>query len=80
MDDFIDDSEADPNLISDMIREITGYDKRKFRYEPDDDDDCMETSAFDQMREEEKSLLIGILYIHSANYKYKLIHTKEIVK
>ena len=32
MDDFIDDSEANPSQISAMIGQMFGYDRRKFRY------------------------------------------------
>jgi len=68
MDDFIDDSECNPASISAMIRQITGYDKR--RYRPEDEGECMETSAYDQMREESRSLRIGIskLYFWLKNF------------
>jgi len=58
MDDFIDDSDLNGGNISDIIRQITGYDKR--RYEDGSDDECMESSAYEQMREESRSLRIGI--------------------
>lgn len=68
MDDFIDDSECDPNNISDMIRKITGYDKSKYR-PADEEDECMETSAYDQMREESRSLRIGIILLNCLEFK-----------
>jgi protein SPT2 len=58
MDDFIDDSDLNGGNISDIIRKITGYDKR--RYQDGSDDECMESSAYEQMREESRSLRIGI--------------------
>lgn len=65
MEDFIDDSDIGGTSISDMIRSITGYDKR--RYKDDSDDECMETSAWEQMREERRSLKIGKFHwIHLA--------------
>jgi protein SPT2 len=58
MDDFIDDSDVNPSQISDLIRNITGYDKHK--YKDTSDDECMESNVWQQMREEQKSLRIGI--------------------
>merc|ERR1719510_162583 len=59
MDDFIDDSDAKID-ISAEIRNIFGYDKRKFRDEEDFDDRSMETNRFsDVMKEEARSAKIG---------------------
>lgn len=59
MDDFIDDSDAKVD-ISAEIRNIFGYDRRKFRHEEDFDDRAMENNRFsDVMREEARSAKIG---------------------
>ena len=61
MDDFIDDSDAKID-ISAEIRSIFGYDRRKFRDEPDFDDRSMENNRFaDVMREEARSAKLGRL-------------------
>lgn len=63
MDDFIDDEPIEDEYSSNYskcIREIFGYDRRKFQYDDDDDDD-METSFAQQMKEEIRSTKIGIL-------------------
>lgn len=59
MDDFIDDGPQEGD-VSGFIKEIFGYDRRRFR---DEDDDCadMESNFVDQMREEARSLKIGIM-------------------
>merc|ERR1712088_107072 len=59
MDDFIDDSDAKVD-ISAEIRNIFGYDRRKFRDEADFDDRSMENNRFaDVMKEEARSARIG---------------------
>merc|ERR1712018_4486 len=59
MDDFIDDSDAKID-ISAEIRNIFGYDRRKFRDEADFDDRSMENNRFaDVMKEEARSARIG---------------------
>lgn len=59
MDDFIDDTEANID-ISAEIRNIFGYDRRKFRDERDFDDRSMENNRYaDVMREEARSAKIG---------------------
>ena len=59
MDDFIDDTEANID-ISGEIRNIFGYDRRKFRDERDFDDRSMENNRYaDVMREEARSAKIG---------------------
>merc|ERR1719412_2704389 len=61
MDDFIDDSEANVD-ISAQIRNIFGYDRRKYRDEDDFDDRSMETNRYsDVMKEECRSARIGKL-------------------
>lgn len=59
MDEFIDDSEAAPN-ISSYIKEIFGYDRNRFR-DRDDDIDNMESSFAEIQREEAKSSRIAKL-------------------
>jgi len=60
MDDFIDDSEANPSQISAMIGQMFGYDRRKFRNEDDFDDRSMENNKFSSiMKEEAYSARIG---------------------
>ena len=60
MDDFIDDSEANPSQISAMIGQMFGYDRRKFRNEDDFDDRSMENNKFSAiMKEEARSARIG---------------------
>jgi len=58
MDDFIDDSELDTGNNSAIIGQMFNYDRRKYVYE-DSDDECMEPSVAQQMREESRSLRIG---------------------
>ena len=59
MDDFIDDTDANLD-ISAQIRNIFGYDRRKFRDEPDFDDRSMENNRFGSvMREEARSARIA---------------------
>ena len=61
LDDFIDDSDANMD-ISAQIRNIFGYDRRKFRDEPDFDDRSMENNRFaDVMKEEARSAKIGMM-------------------
>lgn len=63
MADFIDDGpeteEYEPEYSS-VIRDIFGYDKRKYRYIADDDDDIEEASFAQCMKEEKQSLRAGI--------------------
>jgi protein SPT2 len=59
MDDFIDDSDAKFDFSAE-IRNIFGYDRRRYRDEEDFDDRSMETNRFaDVMREEARSAKIG---------------------
>ena len=58
MDDFIDDDEAEMDYSSE-IRNIFGYDKRRYRDE-DFDDREMESNFAQQMREEYISKKIGL--------------------
>lgn len=57
MDDFIDDTPQDIDY-SKHIREIFGYDKNMF--EDDEDDEAMESSYAQQMKEEVRSARIGL--------------------
>ncbi|XP_023211316.1 glutamic acid-rich protein-like [Centruroides sculpturatus] len=63
MADFIDDGplEEDDEDYSRYIREIFGYDKRRYRYEEEFDDQAMESSYAEQMKEERRSARIGLL-------------------
>jgi len=59
MDDFIDDSEGKVD-ISEEIRSIFGYDRNKYRDEPDFDDRSMENNKYSSiMQEEVRSARIG---------------------
>lgn len=60
MDDFIDDGPDGTEDYSKYISEIFGYDKNKYKY-ADDEDDNMESSFAQQMREECISTKIGIM-------------------
>uniref|UniRef100_A0A182W4A2 Protein SPT2 homolog n=1 Tax=Anopheles minimus TaxID=112268 RepID=A0A182W4A2_9DIPT len=61
MDDFIDDDECEEDYSS-AIKDIFGYDKSRYRDEYyDDEDDNMESSYAQQMREEYISKKIGLL-------------------
>lgn len=63
MDDFIDDGpleQDDEEEYSKHIREIFGYDKRKYRHMIEDDDDCEVATYGQVMREEMRSLREGI--------------------
>ena len=61
MDDFIDDSDSKMD-ISAEIRNLFGYDRRKFRDEEDFDDRAMENNRFaDVMKEEARSARIGMM-------------------
>lgn len=60
MDDFIDDGPEEEEDYSKHIREMFGYDKRKYKY-IDDDDDNMVSSFAQQMREEVISTKLGIM-------------------
>uniref|UniRef100_A0A182MDR1 Protein SPT2 homolog n=1 Tax=Anopheles culicifacies TaxID=139723 RepID=A0A182MDR1_9DIPT len=61
MDDFIDDDECEEDYSS-AIKDIFGYDKSRYRDEYyDEDDDNMESSYAQQMREEYISKKIGLL-------------------
>lgn len=60
MGDFIDDSSANVDISSE-IQKIFGYDRRKFRDEPDFDDRSMENNRFGAiMKEEARSAKIGL--------------------
>uniref|UniRef100_A0A1L8DDD1 Protein SPT2 homolog n=1 Tax=Nyssomyia neivai TaxID=330878 RepID=A0A1L8DDD1_9DIPT len=59
MDDFIDD-EPQENDYSKHIRDIFGYDRNRYRDEPEDDRN-MESTFAQQMREESISKKIGIM-------------------
>ncbi|XP_054169272.1 probable serine/threonine-protein kinase cdc7 [Oppia nitens] len=63
MDDFIDDGpqEAEENDYSSHIREIFGYDKRKYRNIVDDDDDIQESSFVQCMKEDARSARLGLI-------------------
>lgn len=58
MDDFIDDGPEESEDYSKYISEIFGYDKSKYRY-AEDDDDNMESSFSQQLKEEYISTKIG---------------------
>jgi hypothetical protein len=61
MNSFIDDGEdleQQRNDVSSYIREIFGYDKRKYLF--DNDEDIEESSFAEQMREEARSAKIGL--------------------
>lgn len=61
MDDFIDDGPlGDGEDYSQHIRDIFGYDRRKFMYDREDDVDNMETSFVQQMKEEAYSARMGL--------------------
>ncbi|XP_041762219.1 protein SPT2 homolog [Anopheles merus] len=61
MDDFIDDGDCEEDYSS-AIKEIFGYDKSRYRHEAyDDEDDNMESSYAQQMREEYISKKIGLM-------------------
>ncbi|XP_064634650.1 protein SPT2 homolog [Lineus longissimus] len=60
LDNFIDDGPVEGQAgVSKYIREIFGYDKRKFRNERIDDIDNMETNFASQMKEEARSTRLG---------------------
>ncbi|CAG0916386.1 unnamed protein product [Notodromas monacha] len=62
MDDFIDDGPLDDGMdVSTEIGRLFGYDRRKYANLDDDDDECMEASYSDQMKEEFRSTKAGIL-------------------
>lgn len=61
MDDFIDDSDMPPEDISNLIGQMFGYNKRKYANE-ESEDECMESSVEQQMREEARSLRLGKFY------------------
>ena len=59
MDDFIDDSEANPAQISSIIGNLFGYNRHKYR-DDDFDDREMENNKFSSiMKEEARSARIG---------------------
>lgn len=62
LDDFIDDGPLDneQEAVSAAIRDIFGYDKRKWRWQDEEDDDIEEASYSQVMREEKYSLKEGI--------------------
>ncbi|ESP02420.1 hypothetical protein LOTGIDRAFT_172077 [Lottia gigantea] len=59
LDDFIDDGEDETADYSSAIRQIFGYDKRRFRDE-DDDIDNMESNFASCMKEEARSARLGL--------------------
>ncbi|KAG8225831.1 hypothetical protein J437_LFUL004760 [Ladona fulva] len=64
LDDFIDDGPEEGEDYSKYIKEIFGYDKSRYRgrdFEDDDEDECMESSFSQQMKEEYVSTKLGIL-------------------
>ncbi|XP_053347000.1 protein SPT2 homolog isoform X1 [Clarias gariepinus] len=60
MDDFIDDEGEEQDEISKHIREIFGYDRKKYKDESDYALKFMESSWKDQQKEEARSLRLGI--------------------
>lgn len=66
MDDFIDDGDCNED-ISSHIRDIFGYDKRRYR-DLDDDDAEMESSFAQVQREEYISKKLGK---YTDDYMYK---------
>ncbi|XP_078076709.1 protein SPT2 homolog [Mustelus asterias] len=61
MDDFIDDAGESQDEISKHIKDIFGYDRRKYRDESDYALRYMESSWKEQQKEEAKSLHLGIM-------------------
>lgn len=63
LDDFIDDSPLDENIdVSSQIQEIFRYNKKRFEDEDyDDDDEAMESTFVEQMKEECRSARIGLM-------------------
>uniref|UniRef100_A0A1B6BXM4 Protein SPT2 homolog n=1 Tax=Clastoptera arizonana TaxID=38151 RepID=A0A1B6BXM4_9HEMI len=61
MDDFIDDNTEDQADYSKYISEIFGYDKSRRYANIEEDDECMESSFAQQMREDIRSTKIGIM-------------------
>ncbi|KAI9555841.1 hypothetical protein GHT06_018358 [Daphnia sinensis] len=61
LDDFIDDGPDDTEDYSKHIQDIFGYNRNRYRIESDDEDECMESSFAQQMKEECISTKIGIL-------------------
>ncbi|GCB72282.1 hypothetical protein scyTo_0001908 [Scyliorhinus torazame] len=61
MDDFIDDSGESQDEISKHIKDIFGYDRKKYKDESDYALRYMESSWKDQQKEEAKSLHLGIM-------------------
>ena len=59
MDNFIDDADDDPDNISKHIRDIFGYDRRKFKYERDEDLRGMDSSYSQICQEEARSARLG---------------------
>ncbi|PNF27043.1 hypothetical protein B7P43_G10415 [Cryptotermes secundus] len=61
LDDFIDDGPDESEDVSKHIKEIFGYDRSRYREMDDDDDECMESSFSQQLKEEFVSTKMGIL-------------------
>ncbi|CAM1324988.1 SPTY2D1 (predicted), partial [Pycnogonum litorale] len=62
MADFIDDGRQDDDMdYSSHIREIFGYDKSRYLYEDYEDEEVMEASFAEQMKEEGRSARIGLM-------------------
>ncbi|XP_044749775.1 protein SPT2 homolog [Coccinella septempunctata] len=61
MDDFIDDGPEEEEDYSKYIREIFGYNKSKYVEVDEEDDDIMESSFSQQMKEEQISTKLGIM-------------------
>ncbi|GLH14107.1 Protein SPT2 homolog [Gryllus bimaculatus] len=61
MDDFIDDGPQDEEDYSQHIREIFGYDRRKYSRINDDEDECMESNFATILKEDFISTKTGIM-------------------
>lgn len=70
MDDFIDDGPEEAEDYSKYISEIFGYDKSKYRH-VDDDDDNMESSFSQQLKEEYISTKIGMYTLLNLKVYFK---------
>ncbi|XP_046395694.1 protein SPT2 homolog [Ischnura elegans] len=62
LDDFIDDGPEEGEDYSKYIKEIFGYDKSRYTYvDEEDEDECMESNFAQQMKEEFVSTKLGIM-------------------
>lgn len=75
MDDFIDDDEGETTDVTPYIKEIFGYDKR--RYIDDDDDDIQEASYHEIEKEERRSAKLGRQEDAEAERLEKLHHEQK---